>query len=157
MSLIYFASCLVGLAGLNLLGAITRHPLPAAALLGLAVGLAHAPAALAVTILCEAAVVALIASRSGASLIIMLTGSAFINAVTQPLLYAAVPLLPFSGGSQWWLSLGVAEFVVCLIEAGLWLPVLRRAGVTGRVMALACLIAFTTNIASTLIGLILPL
>jgi hypothetical protein len=156
MSLVLLGSCLAGLAGLIFLGAVTQRPLLAAALLGLAVGFAPAPAALAVTILCEAAVVAFMASRFAGDLILMLTGSAFINAVTQPLLYALIPTMPIFGGPSWWLSLGMAELVVCLVEAGLWLPVLRRAGMKGGPVVPALVIAFATNAASTLVGLILP-
>jgi len=157
MSLVLLVSCLVGAAGLVLLGPVTQRPLLAAALLGLAVGLAPAPAALAVTMLCEAAVVAFLARRSAGSLMIMLAGSAFINAATQPLLYVAMPSLPFSGGPRWWLSLGAAELIVCLVEAGLWLPVLRRAGMEGSLLRMAAIIAFATNMASTLVGLALPI
>ena len=157
MSLILLVSCLVGLVGLVFLGAVTQRPLLAAALLGLAVGLAPAPAALAVTMVCEAAVVALLARRSAGSLTIMLAGSAFINAATQPLLYAAMLSFPFFGGPNWWLSLGAAELVVCLAEAGLWLPVLKRAGMEGSLVRVALIIALATNAASTAAGLVLPL
>jgi hypothetical protein len=110
---------------------------------------------LALTMVVEAAVAVWLAPPLRISPARAVITSGFVNALTQPLLFVALPLAPGAGGRLWWLPFLLAEAVVVLLEAGLYLaalPELRaRRGVR---QALA--LSLAANAASALIGLALP-
>jgi len=109
--------------------------------------------ALLSTMASEAAVVWLLARLFGFEAGAAMFASAFINAVTQPLLYASMLRLPGFGGPDWWLWQLGAELVVCLAESGLWAVALSRRGASTRRILL---FGWVPNLFSTLLGLLFP-
>ena len=130
----------------------------AAAALALTVLAMLAPDApqLAATMAIEAAVVFALAPRLRVARGRAILASGFINAITQPLLYAGLRSAPAAGGPGWQAPLALAEAVVVVVEAGLYLAALAdlRGGRGGVLKSLA--LSLAANAASALIGLVLP-
>ena len=122
--------------------------LAALGILPLLIAIAPSSLALVLTILVEAPIIYACFGRLDRRRAIM--ACCFVNAVTQPLLYLALPHLPFIGPAQWWLSFAGAEGGVWLAEALLYraclgCPVARALGAS-----------LAANAASAGLGLLLP-
>lgn len=107
------------------------------------------------TIGMEALVAAAIAGRLGLLRADTVYTSVGINGLTQPILYQALRLIPAAGGENWWVIQLIAEVIVFLVEAGLYLAVLRIPASAASIAKTLKLSAAANGLSAAL-GLLLP-
>lgn len=81
--------------------------------------------------------------------------SLLINIITQPVLYAAIPILPLADGQYWWIAMIFAEIAVWIVEALLYFYVLNLPR-SRQSLAKIARLSFVANITSMIIGLLMP-